>query len=182
RVRVHHSLADVVLNRRVVGNSKPNVDVLLPGRMALGDVDRTERDAVPDRGRADQEPGVDGLVVRGCAVADRPDQLLGGNLDVRDLDRAGLVAAEAESVPQRRLRLDARGIDDEQGEVVVAGEVRAGRLEDVEVGEATGGGPRRLLAHAVTAVHGLGAGGDRVPEVRAGLRIRVGERPDLAAR
>ena len=72
-------------------------------------------------------------------------------------------------------------VDDEDREVVVAGEVGARRLHDVEVGEAARRRPRRLLAHLVPAVGALGAGGDGVPEVRAGLGVRVGQGPDLAA-
>ena len=110
-----------------------------------------------------------------------PTSCSAGTSTFGDLDRARLVAAQAERVPQRRLRLDVVAVDDEHGEVVVAGEVRARRLHDVEVGEAARGRPRRLLAHLVAAVRALGARGDRVPEVRAGLGVGVGERPDLAA-
>src|SRR5438034_3999269 len=104
RVRVHDRLADVVLDRRVVGDAEPDVDVALAGRVALRDVDRAHGDAVPDRGRPDEEPRVDGLVVRRGAVADRPDDLVTGDLDVRYLERPGLVAAQAERVPEGRLR------------------------------------------------------------------------------
>ena len=180
-VRVHDRLADVVLDRRVVGDAHADVDVALAGRVPLRDVDRAERDAVPDRRRADEEPGVDRLVVRRRAVSDRADDLVAGDLDVRHLERARLVAAQAERVPQRRLRLGRVAVDDEHREVVVAREVGARRLHDVEVGEAGRGRPRRLLAHLEAAVRALGAGGDRVPEVRAGLGVRVGEGPDLAA-
>ncbi len=62
-----------------------------------------------------------------------------------------------------------------------AGEVGGGRLDDVEVGEPARGRPRRLLADVVAAVRALSARGDRVPEVRAGLGVAVGERADLAA-
>ena len=72
-------------------------------------------------------------------------------------------------------------VDHEDRQVVVALEVRARRLHDVEVREAAGGRPRRLLAHAVAAVDLLGAGRHRIPEVRAGLRVGVRERSDLAA-
>ena len=138
-----------------------------------------ERDAVPHRGRADEEPRVDRFVVRRGAVADRADDLVAGNLDVRDLERAGLVAAQSEGVPERRLRLRLLAVDHEHREVVVAREVRARRLHDVEVGEAGGGRPRRLLAHLEPAVHALGAGRDRIPEVRARLGVGVRERADL---
>ena len=97
-----------------------------------------------------------------------------------DLDRARLVAAQAQRVPQRGLGLDVLAVDDEDRQVVVALEVRARRLDDVEVGEAARGRPRRLLAHLVAAVGALGPRGERVPEVRAGLGIGVRERPDLA--
>ena len=180
-VRVHHGLADVVLDRRVVGHAHADVHVALARRVAGGDVDRAERDPVPDRRGADQEPRVDRLVVRGRAVALGADDLLAGDLDVLDLDRAGLVAAQAERVPQRRLGLDVVAVDDEDGEVVVAGEVGARGLDDVEVGEAAGGGPGRLLVDLVAAVRLLGLGRERVPEVRAGLGVRVGEGPELAA-
>ena len=99
RVRVHHRLADVVLDRRVVGDAQADVDVALAGRLALGDVDRAHRDAVPHRRGADEEPGVDGLVVGGGAVADRADDAVAVDLDVGDLDRTRLVAAQAECVP-----------------------------------------------------------------------------------
>ena len=178
-VRVHHGLADVVLDRRIVGDAHPHVHVPLARRVALGDVDRAERDAVPDRRRADQEPRVDGLVVRGRAVAEGADDLLGGDLHVLDLDRAGLVAAEAEGVPERGLRLHVLTVDHEHRQVVVAREVRAGGLHDVEVGEAAGGRPGRLLVDLVAAVRLLGLGRERVPEVRAGLGVRVGQRADL---
>ena len=180
-VRVHDRLADVVLDRRVVGHAHADVDVPLARRVSLRDVDRAERDAVPDRGGADEEPWIDGLVVRRCAVADGADDLLAGNVDVRDLERAGLVAAEAERIPEGRLRLDVVAVDHEDRQVVVAGEVGARRLHDVEVGEAGGRRPRGLLAHLEAAVRALRTGGDRVPEVGARLRIGVGERPDLPA-
>src|SRR4051794_8371553 len=180
-VRVHDRLADVVLDRRVVRDAHADVDVALAGRVALGDVDRTEGDAVPDRARPDQEPRVDRFVVRRGAVADRADDLVAGDLDVLDLDRPGLVAAQAERVPQRRVRLHVLAVDDEDRQVVVAGEVGRRRLHDVEVGEAAGRGPRRFLADLVAAVGPLGAGGERVPEVRAGLRVRVRQRAELAA-
>ncbi len=179
RVRVHQRLADVVLDRRVVGDAQSDVDVPLARRVPLRDVDRAERDAVPHRRGADEEPGVDGLVVRRRAVADGADDLLARDLDVRDLERAGLVPAEPERVPERGLRLGLLAVDDEHGEVVVAGEVRARRLHDVEVREAGRGRPRRLLAHLEPTVHALGAGRDRVPEVRPGLRVGVREGPDL---
>ena len=72
-------------------------------------------------------------------------------------------------------------VDDEDRQVVVAGEVRARRLHDVEVREAAGRRPRRLLADAEAAVHLLRPRGDRVPEVRPGLRVGGRQRPDLAA-
>ena len=57
----------------------------------------------------DDEPmrnhGSTDLVVRRGAVADRADELLAGDLDVRDLERPRLVAAQSERVPERRLRL-----------------------------------------------------------------------------
>ena len=77
-VRVHHRLADVVLDRRVVGDAQADVDVALAGRLALGDVDRAEREPVPHRRGAEQEPRVDRLVVGGSAVALGADDLLGG--------------------------------------------------------------------------------------------------------
>ena len=180
-VRVHHRLADVVLDRRVVGDAQADVDVALARRLALRDVDGAHRDAVPHRRGADEEPGVDGLVVGGGAVADRADDAVALDLDVGDLDRSRLVAAQAECVPGGRVRLRELAVDDEDREVVVAGEVRARRLHDVEVREAARRRPRRLLAHLVAAVGALGAGGDGVPEVRAGLGVRVGQGPDLAA-
>ena len=180
-VGVHHRLADVVLDRRVVGDPQADVDVLLARRLALADVDRPHREAVPDRRGADQEPRVDRLVVGRGAVADRADEVLGRHLDVGHLERARLVAAQPERVPRGRLGLRQLAVDHEHRQVVVAGEVRARRLHDVEVGEAARRRPRRLLAHLVAAVGALGAGGDRIPEVRAGLGVRVGERADLAA-
>src|SRR6185437_10633061 len=90
-------------------------------------------------------------------------------------------AAQPERVPGRGLRLHVLAVDDKDGQVVIAGEVGAGGLHDVEVGEPTRRGPRRLLAHVVAAVGALGPGRDRIPEVRAGLGVAVGERPDLAA-
>ena len=180
-VRVHHGLADVVLDRRVVGDAHADVDVALARRVARGDVDRAERDPVPDRRGADQEPRVDGLVVGRRAVALGADDLVARHLDAVDLDRAGLVAAQAERVPQRRLRLDVLAVDHEDREVVVAGEVRARGLDDVEVREAARGRPGRLLVDLVAAVGALGLGGERVPEVRAGLGVGVRQRPELAA-
>ena len=85
-----------------------------------------------------------------------------------------------ERVPQRRLRLDVLAVDDEHRQVVVALEVGAGGLHDVEVGEAARGRPRRLLVDLVAAVGALGLRRERVPEVRAGLGVRVGQRADLA--
>ena len=180
-VRVHHGLADVVLDRRVVGDAHADVHVALARGVARGDVDRAERDAVPDRRGADQEPRVDGLVVGGRAVALGADDLVARDLDAVDLDRAGLVAAQAQRVPQRGLGLDVLAVDHEDGEVVVAGEVGAGGLDDVEVGEAAGRGPGRLLVDLVAAVGLLRLGGERVPEVRARLGVGVGQRAELAA-
>ena len=131
------------------------------------------------RGRADQEPRVHGLVVRRRAVAERADDLLARDLHVLHLDRAGLVAAQAERVPERGLRLHVLAVDHEHRQVVVALEVRARGLHHVEVGEPARGRPGRLLVHLVAAVRLLGLGGERVPEVRAGLRVRVGQRADL---
>ncbi len=148
--------------------------------VALRDVDRAERDAVPDGRRADEEPRVDGLVVRGCAVADRADDLVAGDLDVGHLERPRLVPAQPERVPEGGLRLGLLAVDDEDGEVVVAREVRARRLHDIEVGESGGRRPRRFLAHLEPAVQALGAGRDRVPEVRARLRVGVREGADLS--
>ena len=170
-VGVHHRLADVVLDRRVVGDAQADVDVPLARRLALADVDRAHRDPVPARAGPDQEPRVDRLVVGGGAVALGTDDLIAGDLDVVDLDRPGLVAPQPERVPGRGLRLDVLAVDHEHRQVVVAGEVGAGRLDDVEVGEPARGRPRRLLADVVAAVRALGAGGDRVPEVRAGLGV-----------
>ncbi len=180
-VRVHHGLADVVLDRRVVRDAHADVDVALARRVARGDVDRAERDPVPDRRGADQEPRVDGLVVGGRAVALGADDLVARHLDAVDLDRARLVAAQAERVPQRRLGLDVLAVDHEDREVVVAGEVRARGLDDVEVREAARGGPGRLLVDLVAAVGALGLGGERVPEVRSRLGVGVRQRPELAA-
>ena len=153
----------------------------LAGGLALADVDRAHRDSVPDARRPDQEPGVDGLVVRGGAVALGADDLVAGDVDAGHLDRAGLVASQAERVPAGRLRLHVLAVDDEHGKVVVAREVRTRRLDDVEIGEPARGRPRGLLADVVAAVRTLGPRGDRVPEVRAGLGIAVGQRADLAA-
>ena len=47
RIRVDDRLAHVVLDRRVVRDTQPDVDVLLLGRVPLRDVDRTHRQAVP---------------------------------------------------------------------------------------------------------------------------------------
>ena len=132
-------------------------------------------------GGADQEPRVDRLVVGRGAVALGADDLISGDLDVLDLDRPGLVSPQSEGIPGRRVRLHVLTIDHEHRQVVVAGEVRAGRLHDVEVGKPARGRPRRLLADLVAAVGALGARRDRVPEVRAGLGVRVGEGADLAA-
>ena len=180
-VRLHDGLADVVLDRRVVGDAHADVDVLLARRVALRDVDRAEREPVPHRRRADEEPRVDGLVVRGRAVALGPDDLRAGDLDVVERDRAGLVPAQAEGVPQRGLRLAVLLVDHEDREVVVALELGAGGLDDVEVGEAARRGPRRLLRDACSrrsSARRLRR--DRVPEVRARLGVRVRQRPDHA--
>ena len=48
-VGVHQALADVILNRRVIGYAQANVNVTLARRVALSDVDRAHRDAAPDR-------------------------------------------------------------------------------------------------------------------------------------
>ena len=135
---------------------------------------------VPHRRRADEEPRVDGLVVGRRAVPLRPDDLRAGDLHVVERDRAGLVPAEAEGVPQRGLRLAVLLVDHEDREVVVALELGAGGLDDVEVGEAARRGPRRLLRDAVAAVRALRLGRDRVPEVRSRLGVGVRQRPDHA--
>ena len=72
------------------------------------------------------------------------------------------------------------GVNHEHRQVVVALEVRARRLHHVEVRETSRGGPGCLLPHLEPAVDPLGAGRDRVPEVAAGLGVRVRQRPDLA--
>ena len=110
-----------------------------------------------------------------------PDQLvLGHELPVQQ-ERAGLVAAQAHRVPLLGLGLDLVVVDDEHRQVrVVAVVVGRGRLQDVEVGEAGRGRPRGLLQHLEAAVDAARAGGDRVPEVRAGLGVGVGERADQA--
>ena len=112
------------------------------------------------------------------AVALRPDDLRAGDLDVVERDRARLVPAEAEGVPQRGLRLAVLLVDHEDREVVVALELGAGGLDDVEVGEAARRRPRRLLRDAVAAVRALRLRRDRVPEVRSRLGVGVRQRPD----
>ena len=72
-------------------------------------------------------------------------------------------------------------VNHEHRQIVVAGEIRAGRLHDVEVGEPSRRRPRRLLPDLEPAVHAFGAGGDRVPEVRAGLGVGIGQRADRLA-
>ena len=93
------------------------------GGLALADVDRAHRQAVPHRRGADQEPGVHRLVVGGGAVALGADDLLGRDLHVRHLERARLVAAQTERVPLAGLGLDLVAVHHEHREVVVAGEV-----------------------------------------------------------
>ena len=87
-VGVHQTLADVVLDCRVVGYAQTNVNVALARRVALGDVDRAHRDAAPDRRGTDQEPRINRLVVGGGAVAERADDLIGWDLNVVNLDWA----------------------------------------------------------------------------------------------
>ena len=138
-----------------------------------------ERDAVPAGGGAEQEEGIDAFVVGIGAVALGPDQAVGRNDDVVDFQRARLVAAQAKAVPFRGLGLYLVAHDQPAGEVgVVAAEIGAGGLDDVPVGEAAGGGPGGLLAHLPAAIDLFRARGDRVPEMRAGLRVGVGEGAD----
>ncbi len=153
----------------------------LAGGLPLADVDRPHGQSVPHARGPDQEPGVDRLVVGGGAVALGPHDLVARDVHARHLDGARLIAAQTQRVPRRGLRLHVLAVDDKHAEVVVAGEVGAGGLDHVEVGEPARGGPRRLLAHVVAAVGTRRARGDRVPEVRAGLRVGVGQRPDLPA-
>ena len=95
--------------------------------------------------------------------------------------RARLVAAQAHRVPLLRLGDDLILVDHEHREVgVVAVVVGRRGLADVEVGEAGRRRPGGLLEHLVAAVDLARAGGDRVPEVRARLGIRVRERADEA--
>ncbi len=95
--------------------------------------------------------------------------------------RARLVAAQAHRVPGLRLGDDLILVDHEHREVrVVAVVVGRRRLADVEVGEAGRRRPGGLLEHLEAAVDLARAGGDRVPEVRARLGIRVGQRADEA--
>ena len=178
---VHDRLAHRVLDGRVVAHAHAHVLVLLDGGMADGDVDRAQRDAVPHAGRPAQEVGVDRLVVGVGTVADVADQLiLRHELPVQK-QRARLVAAQAHGVPLLRLCLDLVLVHDEHRQVrVVAVVVRRGGLQHVEVGETGRGRPRRLLQHLVAAVDPAGAGGDRIPEVRAGLGVGVGQGADQA--
>jgi len=88
RVRVDDSLADVILDGRVVRDPQAHVDVALAGGVPLGDVYRAERYSVPHRRGADQEPGVDGLVVGLRAVADGADELRRRDRGVVDVQRS----------------------------------------------------------------------------------------------
>jgi hypothetical protein len=123
RVRVHHGLADVVLDRRVVGDAHADVDVALARRVARGDVDRAERDPVPDRRGADQEPRVDGLVVGGAPSPSGPTIWSPGTSTPSTWIGPDWLPRRPERVPQRGLRLHVLAVDHEHGEVVVAREV-----------------------------------------------------------
>ena len=99
-----------------------------------------------------------------------------------DLDRARLVAAQAEAVPVRGVGLDLVAQDEEAGEVgVVAVEVRgwwSARCTSRRSRPRWSTTPS--CAPSSRPGHLLGAGRDRVPEMRAGLGIGIGERADQA--
>src|SRR5262249_35750603 len=161
-----YGLTDIVLDGWVVGDTHTHVDVLFHRRVALRDIDQTHGDAVPTGRGAEQEERIDALVVGVGSVTFRADHAVGPEDDIIEFERSRRVAAQAETVPFRGLGLNLVIEGKPAGEIrEVAGEIRAGRLQNIPVGESAGGGPGGLLAHAVAAVDLFGTGGDRVPEV-----------------
>jgi hypothetical protein len=73
--------------------------------VALRDVDRAERDAVPDRRRADEEPRVDDSSFEAAPSPDRADDLVAGISTSGTSSGPDWLPRRPERVPQRRLRL-----------------------------------------------------------------------------
>src|SRR5262249_10070162 len=105
-VRIGYGLTDIILDRRVIGDTHPDVDVLLHRRVTLSDIDQTQGDTVPAGRGAEQEEWIDALVVGVGSVTLWADHAVGPEDDVIEFERARLVAAQAEAAPLRAFGYD----------------------------------------------------------------------------